>query len=101
MLINRNNYETFFLLYADDELCPEERIAVENFVTVNEDLRRELDMIIAAILPTDVCTYTQKRSLYKNSFVDGSLQEKLMLKIDTPKFWGFPSTWSRAERKRA
>ena len=82
MLINRNNYETFFLLYADDELCPEERIAVENFVTVNEDLRRELDMIIAAILPTDVCTYTQKRSLYKNSFVDGSLQEKLMLKID-------------------
>ncbi len=82
MLINRNNYETFFLLYADDELCPEERIAVENFVTGNEDLRRELDMIIAAILPADVCTYTQKRSLYQNSFVDGSLQENLLLKMD-------------------
>ena len=82
MLITRNNYETFFLLYADDELCAEERIAVENFVADNEDLRGELNMIIAVILPADDCTFTQKDLLYKNSFVDGSLQEKLLLKID-------------------
>ena len=82
MLINRNNYETFFLLYADDELCAAERIAVENFVEVNEDLRGELNMIVAAILPTDDFCFTKKDLLYKNSFVDGSLQEKLLLKID-------------------
>jgi len=82
MLINRNNYETFFLLYADDELCTEKRIAVESFVTLNEDLRGELNMILAAILPADDFSYTLKDSLYKNSFVNGSLQEKLLLKID-------------------
>ena len=82
MFINRNNYETFFLLYADDELCAAERIVVENFVTINEDLRGELNMILAAILPADDCSFTQKDLLYKNSFVDGSLQEKLLLKMD-------------------
>ena len=82
MIINRNNYETFFLLYADDEVRAEERIAVENFVSENEDLRGELNMILAAVLPTDEFLFNLKDSLYKNSFVDGSLQEKLLLKID-------------------
>ena len=82
MHINRHNYETFFLLYADNELCAEERLTVESYVAVNEDLRGELNMIMAAILRADDCTFTQKESLYKNSFVDGSLQEKLLLKID-------------------
>ena len=82
MIINRNNYETFFLLYADDELCGEERMTVENFVAVNEDLRGELNMIFSAILPADDFTFDHKGSLYKNSFVDGSMQEKLLLKMD-------------------
>ena len=82
MFINRNNYEAFFLLYADDELRAAERIAVENFVTTNEDLRGELNMILAAILPADDFSFTKKDLLYKKSFVDGSLQEKLLLKID-------------------
>ena len=82
MLLNRNNYETFFLLYADDELSAAELTAVENFVITNEDLRGELNMILAAILPADDFSFTKKDLLYKNSFVDGSLQEKLLLKID-------------------
>ena len=82
MLINRNNYETFFLLYADDELRAEERTAVENFVSENEDLRGELKMTLAAVLPADEFLFSLKDSLYKNSFVEGSLQEKLLLKID-------------------
>ncbi len=82
MLINRNNYETFFLLYADDELRAEERTAVENFVSENEDLRGELKMTLAAVLPADEVSFSLKNSLFKNSFVDGSLQEKLLLKID-------------------
>ena len=82
MLVNRNNYETFFLLYADNELCADEQLVVENFLLENEDLRGELNTILAAVLPTDEFSFTLKNSLYNNSFVDGSLQESLLLKID-------------------
>ena len=82
MIINRNNYETFFLLYADDEMCAAERIAVENFIKANKDLRGELNMILSAILPADDFSFIDKNLLYQNSFVDGSLQEKLLLKMD-------------------
>ena len=86
MLITRNNYETFFLLYADNELRANERLAVEDFILENEDLRRELNMTLAAVLTADDFSFTQKAALYKNSFVDGSLQEKLLLKIDNELF---------------
>lgn len=82
MLINRNNYETFFLLYADNELRADERTAVEDFVNNNEDLRGELEMILTAILSADELLFDEKEILYKNSFVDAELQEKLILKID-------------------
>lgn len=82
MLINRDNYETFFLLYADNELRADERTAVEDFVNDNEDLRGELQMILTAILSADHLLFDEKEILYKNSFVDAELQEKLILKID-------------------
>ncbi len=82
MPINRNNYETFFLLYADNELRADERTAVENFVSNNEDLRGELEMILASILSADDLLFGEKEMLYKNSFVDAGLQEKLIFKID-------------------
>ncbi len=82
MLINRNNYETFFLLYADNELRADERTTVENFVIENEDLRGELEMILASILSADDLLFAEKEMLYKNSFVDAGLQEKLIFKID-------------------
>ena len=44
--INRNNYEEFFLLYADNELDAETKLAVENFVQQNTDLAVELEMLL-------------------------------------------------------
>ena len=82
MVLNRNNYETYFLLYADNELCADERTAIEEFVTYNEDLRAELKMTLAAILPPDELLFDKKETLYKNSFVDADLQELLLQKID-------------------
>ena len=82
MLINRHNYETFFLLYADDELRADERKAVEEFVNENEDLKPELQMLMAAILPAEEIVFADKSFLYKDIVFDAALQEKLLLKID-------------------
>jgi hypothetical protein len=41
MNINRDNYESFFLLYVDKELSETDRKAVETFVQANPDLQEE------------------------------------------------------------
>lgn len=45
MKINRNNYETFFLLYVDNELSAAEKLEVEQFAEEHADLKPELDML--------------------------------------------------------
>lgn len=82
MNINRSNYESFFLLYADDELRADERKMVEDFVAENEDLRMELEMIQATVLPVEEIVFIDKSFLYRTPVFDSALQEKLLLKID-------------------
>jgi hypothetical protein len=82
MLINRNNYEDFFLLYADGELRADERKAVEDFVAENQDLSIELEMLIAAVLPLEEIVFIDKSFLYKEPIFDIGIQEKLLLKLD-------------------
>ena len=45
MHINRNNYEEYFLLYADNELSAAEKELVEEFVRQNIDLKDEFSII--------------------------------------------------------
>jgi hypothetical protein len=80
MQINRQNYEQYFLLYADGELTTSERNAVQQFVTENKDLAIELEMIQAAILPKEEIKLLDKNFLYKG--VDYKTQQKLLLKLD-------------------
>jgi hypothetical protein len=82
MNINRNNYENFFLLYADGELRADGRKAVEDFVAENEDLRIELEMLQATILPAEEILFTDKSFLYKETIFDSKIQEQLLLKMD-------------------
>ena len=82
MLINRKNYEDFFLLYADGELCINEKKEVEEFIEANPDLKPEFDMLLATILPKEAFVFSQKSSLYKKEIPDISMQEKLLLFID-------------------
>ena len=45
MNINRNNYEEYFLLYADNELTDSEKVEVIMFLKQNKDLEDEFRMI--------------------------------------------------------
>ena len=82
MLINRENYENFFLLYADDELCAADKILVEKFAADNADLRQELEMLKAAVLPEESLIYSGTSGLYSNAVSHIHMQEKLLLLID-------------------
>lgn len=53
MNINLDNYEEFFLLYADNELSPEKRREVEQFINENPEFEEEFDMIRMTIVEPD------------------------------------------------
>jgi hypothetical protein len=82
MNINRNNYESFFLLYTDNELSVAERKAVELFVKDNADLKQELDMLQQTVVQPDRFIFSAKNSLLKTEAISTETEEKLLLYID-------------------
>jgi hypothetical protein len=76
MLINRHNYEEFFLLYVDNELPVADRKAVEAFVEQNPDLEEELVMMMQSVLrPDQKIVFTNKESLLKGKAANGLVNE--------------------------
>ena len=68
MEINRHNYENFFLLWVDDELCAKDQEAVERFIAENPDLAEELVLLQEAKLPKDeLIAFPNKLALLKNA----------------------------------
>jgi len=66
MHINRNNYEEYFLLYADNELSASDKIMVEDFVCQNPELEEELLIFKQSVIkPDEDCVLEDKGSLYK------------------------------------
>ena len=65
MEINRNNYETFFLLYLDRELNPSEMSDVEKFVAENVDLQKEFSLLRQTILVPAPIVFDQKELLFR------------------------------------
>ena len=65
MEINRNNYETFFLLYLDRELNPSEMSDVEKFVAENADLQKEFSLLRQNILVPAPIVFDQKELLFR------------------------------------
>lgn len=86
MSINRYNYEEFFLLYADGELCPLETEMVEQFVRLQPDLKDELDILMDCKLVADMPVFFPKEKLYKQTIWDteniNQSQTKLLLLLD-------------------
>lgn len=67
MNINRDNYEEYFLLYADNELTDSEKAEVLMFIKENRDLDEEFRMIHHAISKPDLNVELGDKSfLFKN-----------------------------------
>lgn len=64
MDINRNNYETSFLLYLDRELGPAEMLKVEKFLAENPDLQKEYVLLQKTIFLPEQIEYDQKELLF-------------------------------------
>ncbi|MEO6228828.1 MAG: hypothetical protein ABJB11_08915 [Ferruginibacter sp.] len=82
MNINRHNYESFFLLYIDNELSVAERKAVDVFVQENSDLQEEFLMLTQSILKADEIVFDAKELLFRKEASIEDLQEKLLLHLD-------------------
>ncbi len=65
MEINRNNYETFFLLYLDRELSAPEMSEVEKFVAENADLQKEFSLLRQTVLVPVQMVFDQKELLFR------------------------------------
>lgn len=67
MNIDRHNYESFFLLYTDNELDAAGRKAVEDFVRQNPDLEKELALLQQSVFPADEeVTFDGKQDLFRS-----------------------------------
>ena len=82
MNINRDNYEEYFLLYADNELSKTEKKVVEIFVQENADLKEEFLMIKLTVnAPEEDVKLTDKSFLIKNepSFINENNYEQIFI----------------------
>jgi len=67
-MINLENYETFFLLYVDEELIAEERRAVELFASQHPAQQQELEILLQArITPDTSVVFPNKQDLYRRA----------------------------------
>lgn len=80
MDINRHNYESFFILYMDNELDAAGRQAVEAFIALHPDLKEELELLQQfKLIPDATIQFSGKESLY---MPETELQEQLLLYTD-------------------
>lgn len=82
MNINQNNYETFFLLYVDNELSTAERLCVEAFIQEHPYLEKEFRLLQGMVLPAEDSILGDKAMLYRSAAIDGNVQEAMLLYLD-------------------
>jgi hypothetical protein len=85
VIIDRHNYEEFFLLYVDNELDETQRAEVEKFAQQNPDLAKELAMLKQTALVADEnLQFTNKELLFKKEagITLANYEEYFLLSID-------------------
>jgi cytoskeletal protein RodZ len=64
MNIDRNNYEEYFLLYADNELTDSEKVEIIMFLKDNKDLEEEFNMINYTVSRPDTSVGIPDKSFF-------------------------------------
>lgn len=83
MLINRNNYEEFFILYLDNELDAETRAEVEAFAMAHPDLGEELELLLQTRFePDEEIQFAGKEALLKQETAENRYEEFMLLATD-------------------
>jgi len=83
-MINRDNYEEFFLMYVDGELSTTDKETVEAFVQLHPDLQEELAMLQQTVLlPEGDIVFADKNLLFKHAESNNiATEEQRLLYID-------------------
>ena len=85
-MINRDNCETYFLMYVDNELSATDKEIVDAFLQQNPDLQDELTTLQQAVLlPEPELIFNDKTALFKhigNEISTTNYEEKFLLFID-------------------
>ena len=63
--INAANYETFFLLYADNELSGNNKKEVEQFVLQHPKLQQQFTLLMQTVLQPETIVFADKQGLYR------------------------------------
>ena len=87
MMINKNNYETYFMSYIDNELNAAERAAVETFVLTNSKYTEELALFEKTKLHAPNIEMEDKIFLYRFPEMQASLDidfKKSLYKKEAP-----------------
>ena len=73
MKINNQNYESYFLLYVDNELSTAEQKEVELFIQENPAYAKELNSIKLAVLEAEEIIFEDKVTLYRLEEMEATL----------------------------
>ena len=77
LVITRDNYEAYFVMYVDDELNDTCRKAVEQFIEENPDLEEEMVMLQQSVLrPNDHIVFEPKELLFKGAAAKSPINDQ-------------------------
>ena len=96
MQLNESTYETFFLLYVDNELSPRERLEVEAFIADNPSYALEMEALKATVLSSDNIQYPFKENLKHQ---DWNPTYSTILKANIEEIPGLSTSFKNALKK--
>ena len=104
MQLNESTYETFFLLYVDNELSPKERLEVEAFIADNPSYALEMEALKATVLSSDKIQYPFKENLKEQDWEedwdkDWNATYATMLKADVEAIPGLSTSFKNSLKK--